>query len=443
MTELPHCRKDERSIIATLRMSPNDSELWAIVEHLTPEQMTDGESSKIFKKMHKCKKEGRTWLESDFPMITDESGNIVLPVISFELREMVTRIQITHTKREQLLYADGIAKRVGKGSVEETQKFIDDNAPRHRSTIDVRSIGVTGKQLMEMEFPEPIWRIPELMPEGFTGLGGLPKIGKSIMNTQMMVSLASGGMFLGQKVKQTSVLYFTLEDSMRRVKDRMNRMGYKVNEIPIKIITGSAFSKYFDGSLASPTGLQTLISMVESEGWEVILIDPYSRAFPGIEDKKSDVEKVLAPIQELAIEKGRSISLTDHLNKRARISRDPIIDLHGTVGKSGVLDTLWGLYSVAGSSRKELKIVGREMDDLSMLLSFDKQTFCYQLEHPTRGEVQELCYDFIGQAGEATFKEIQEATGKLKGSVYKALKALIRDGHIAKSETGKYYLYNM
>ena len=76
-------------------------------------------------------------------------------------------------------------------------------------------------QLMQNEYPDPKWAVPNMIPEGLTLLVGRPKMGKSWLSLSLAIEVASGGRALGSiPVKQGKVVYFALEDNERRLQAR-------------------------------------------------------------------------------------------------------------------------------------------------------------------------------------------------------------------------------
>jgi RecA-family ATPase len=75
-----------------------------------------------------------------------------------------------------------------------------------------------------MEFPALLEAIPNIVTEGLTILGGRPKEGKSFMALDFCLAVASGGHALGKiQVAPGEALYIGLEDSYRRIKNRVER----------------------------------------------------------------------------------------------------------------------------------------------------------------------------------------------------------------------------
>ena len=58
---------------------------------------------------------------------------------------------------------------------------------------------LSATELMAIEFPEPRWIVPGIVPEGTTILAGKPKMGKSWLALGTSVAVAAGGVALGTK----------------------------------------------------------------------------------------------------------------------------------------------------------------------------------------------------------------------------------------------------
>src|SRR5215211_178877 len=84
---------------------------------------------------------------------------------------------------------------------------------------------VRATELMAIEFPEPRWIVPGIVPEGTTILAGKPKMGKGWLALGTSVAVAAGGVALGtQRVERGAVLYLALEDNPRRLQSRLKKL---------------------------------------------------------------------------------------------------------------------------------------------------------------------------------------------------------------------------
>jgi RecA-family ATPase len=83
----------------------------------------------------------------------------------------------------------------------------------------------TAVELMAMELSPVRWVVPGILPEGVTFLAGKPKMGKSWMTLDLGIAIAVGGVALGTKwVEQGEVLCLALEDNLRRLKERTEKL---------------------------------------------------------------------------------------------------------------------------------------------------------------------------------------------------------------------------
>ena len=92
----------------------------------------------------------------------------------------------------------------------------------------LESKGITPSTLtsiLNKTYPEPIWVVPKLLPQGVYLFAGKPKMGKSWICLDMSIAVGSGGRVFGNiDVEKGKSLYLALEDNERRIKKRTNLM---------------------------------------------------------------------------------------------------------------------------------------------------------------------------------------------------------------------------
>jgi RecA-family ATPase len=79
-------------------------------------------------------------------------------------------------------------------------------------------------ELQKTEIPPIRWIVSGLLPEGLALLAAPSKYGKSWMMMQLCIAVAEGRLFLERQTVKCDVAYFSLEDSKRRFKDRVNKI---------------------------------------------------------------------------------------------------------------------------------------------------------------------------------------------------------------------------
>lgn len=305
-------------------------------------------------------------------------------------------------------------------------------------------------QLLNSNFSQPVQTVPELLSSGLGILAGRPKIGKSWMGLQLALSVGSGGMFLGKQLNKAAVLYLALEDSPRRLKDRMNNLLWP-NDPSIKVdfIVLSDFLQLI-GPFHKNGAINLRDNFIKSVGYKLVIIDTLSRAFLGINDidRNQEVTKALSPIQEIGQQMDCSILILDHHNKGAE-GRDPnpINDILGSTAKAAVLDTAWGLYREKGKHTASLMVTGRDVEEQTLTIKRDYVTMAWQLENPTSNSplhlspIQTKLLDYIRDNGPTVFADFYKNGGFNRGNAWQAIQELLALGEVNKDpKTGEYYL---
>ena len=229
----------------------------------------------------------------------------------------------------------------------------------------------TAAELAKADFPEPKWAVPGILPVGLSILGGRPKLGKSWLSLQIAGAVATGGRVFDIRVSKGKVLYMALEDSPRRIKDRMNKQG---------IPSTADIDFYFTWMLLTDGGLVDLQNAIEREKYSLIVIDTLSRAVGGRVDQKDegDMTTVIGSLQYMAMDADISLLMNDHHTKPRGFDSNPIDDILGSTAKAAVLDCALGLYREQGKREATLKIVGRDIEEQDYALKFDGLTGCWQ-----------------------------------------------------------------
>ena len=87
---------------------------------------------------------------------------------------------------------------------------------------------IDGATLMGLHLEPTRFCVDTLLPQGVCFLGGASKIGKSWMVLDWCVRIAKGEPVWGLPTQKGTTLYLCLEDTLRRVQDRLNRITEEV-----------------------------------------------------------------------------------------------------------------------------------------------------------------------------------------------------------------------
>ena len=161
--------------------------------------------------------------------------------------------------------------------------------------------------------------------------------------------------FLGHKTNQGDAIYFGLEDSKRRIKDRVEKLGFSHLKQPQIVLGGDVPYLGFGFE-------ECLENWIKSkENPRLVVIDTLARIKPR-QSKSSgtayDSDNLLMNgIQKLAVQNNLTVMFITHLSKASQeYSFDKI---QGSVGIQGMTDAMWMLDRGDGISTKaSLKVGG-------------------------------------------------------------------------------------
>jgi hypothetical protein len=299
--------------------------------------------------------------------------------------------------------------------------------------------------LLKKEFDPVPWIVPDYLPPGLTIISGKPKVGKSWLALQLALSVMTGGMAFEKQVNQGKVLYLALEDSERRLKDRMKKQDWPSIHGKVDFML---YGDFFDqiGSLNSGGGIR-LMQYIEAEKFSLVIVDTFSRAIKGDQLDSSEMTAAVGPIQQKALELDIALVLVDHMRKNTGVVPDPISDVFGSVAKAGILDTAWALYKEQGVFGAKLAISGRDVDTYDLQLEFRRPGYFWHChgEALTVYLTQERqnILDALEDLEEANNRRIAEYIKSDESNTRKKLNDLCNEGLIEIVEKNGQKLYRL
>jgi hypothetical protein len=309
---------------------------------------------------------------------------------------------------------------------------------------------ISARAILTTVWPEPVWAIPQLLPVGLSILGGKPKVGKSWLALQVAQAVATGGRTLEQKVDPGPVLYLALEDTPRRLQDRMRKQGWTANQAgDADFMVMGEFREQI-GHLGTPEGAARLIEQMHARQYRLVVIDTLSRAFRGDQNDADAMTRVLSPLQSAALALNCVVLVVDHHRKSKMGDSDPIIDNSGSVSKTGTADCAWGLYKEQGKSGAILHVLGRDVDEKRLKLFHDPLTGCWQVEGDAdrllsdkEQEVFDILQDLGGQCQLMDVVLALNLPAEEKGHVHTRLQELVNKGLVQRSKDGRAIYYEV
>ncbi|MBP7582404.1 MAG: AAA family ATPase [Spirochaetes bacterium] len=292
----------------------------------------------------------------------------------------------------------------------------------------------TAAELITTDFPEPIYIIPGIIPQGLTVLAGTPKIGKSWFGLDIAITMSMGGTILGSiPIPLGRTLSLFLEDTPRRIKNRLKKQS-AVPSDNCHIMTNWAP----DGK-----GFIWLHKwMDEHPDTTVIIIDTLAR-FTTVKDNNdySQTTAALTPIKAFADEYGIAIIVVHHA-KKAEVT-DFIHAAVGSIGITGVADTVLILARKRGQGDAVLSITGRDIEERELAVRFDTPTCRWEIvgdatEIADSKARQEIIDTLRAANGSMKPKDIAQVLNKNQSTTRFLLMKMCEAGQIIRSSRGEY-----
>ena len=228
---------------------------------------------------------------------------------------------------------------------------------------------VNAAALKDMRFAPIRFVIPGYIAEGCSILAGAPKLGKSWMVFDMAIAKATGGTCLGsvQTPEAEDVLYLALEDNLRRLQSRMDRLMPMSAPWPARLTFATSWPRANEGGLDR---IREWAKTVQKP--RLVIIDVLTAFRPPVTPKDNaytadyNAVKVLT---ELAAELGIAIVIVHHTRK-SRDQVDPFDRVSGTLGLSGAADT--ALILDRDGNGVTLYGRGRDIPEIETAVQFNK-----------------------------------------------------------------------
>jgi hypothetical protein len=291
--------------------------------------------------------------------------------------------------------------------------------------------------LLSQEFAPTRWIVPDLLPEGLTLLAAKPKLGKSRLALGLALAVAAGGTALGEiEVEPGAVLYLALEDSLKRLRERTQKLlGEQAAPPALEVAT--AWPRLDDGGLDQ---LERWLS--EHPDARLIILDTLAkiRGTRSIGSYAGDYAS-LEGAQALAHQAGVGILVIHHTVKESR--QDALDEVNATQGLAGVADNILVLRGPRGQAEAQLFGDGRELNKIERWLRSDPESGAWSLCDPPEAQAKtpertDILRVLKASPEPMTPTQIGENLGKSTGAIRKLLMRMLRDGDVITPGWGKY-----
>jgi len=226
--------------------------------------------------------------------------------------------------------------------------------------------------LLDKVFAEICWVVVGLLPEGLAILAGPPKIGKSWLADAICIAASMGGYVFGRfKAVQCETLLLSLEDNPRRLQGRILKLlaGEKLNH---NFSVTTTWRRLDQGGLAD---LENWLQ--DNPNCKLVVIDTIQKIKPHAKRKNGNAYEndydAFGDIQSLALRFHVCILVIHHTRKsESKNPDDSLEQISGSMGITGVMDTIIMLKRSRGGSGASLTITGRDVPDAIYAMQFDK-----------------------------------------------------------------------
>lgn len=239
--------------------------------------------------------------------------------------------------------------------------------PKERQNVMARVVEINAQYLKNKTFRPLVWAVDGLISSGVTVLAGGPKVGKSIFALHVALAVSIGGCVMGKiPVQAGSVLYLALEDTERRLQERMEGSGIN-NENVSKLTLATAVPRQHEG------GLEYIRWWLEDhEDARLVIIDTlqkFRKQLSGKNSMYSEDYDVMAEIKSLADEFDVPFLIIHHLKKAEAV--DWLNEISGSQGIAGAADTIMSMKRERNSNEGVLYITGRDVEEREMKIQLD------------------------------------------------------------------------
>ena len=314
-------------------------------------------------------------------------------------------------------------------------------APAEVKLVLSKTTRINAQDLRDKVFPPVKWAVPGFLPEGLSILAGGPKVGKSILALHLSVGVAIGGCVLGKiDVQKGDVLYLALEDTQRRIQERING-GELADENSIDLSCLEIITEIPRQNLGGTLYIEYWLSTHKNA--RLVIIDTlqmFRKLLTGKGSMYSEDYETISAIKKIADVYGVAILIIHHLKKG--MEGDWLSEISGSQGIAGAADTIFSLKRERNSTLGTLHRTGRDVEEKDFIMKLDGYGWVLQddAEIFTMPEWKRQVLDFLKDNPSVTPMQLSTAYGLDAKTAQKHLYRLVKEGTIRKEGYGTYKL---
>lgn len=284
------------------------------------------------------------------------------------------------------------------------------------------------------------WAVEGFLPSGLSILAGGPKVGKSILALHLALAVVTGGCALGQiPVKQGAVLYLALEDTQRRLQERIAEACISEDCDLSELTLVTRVPRQHEGGLEY---IQFWLD-AKKEKARLVIIDTLQKFRKQLTNKGnmySEDYDVVSEIKKLADEFDVPFFIIHHLKKT--MQDDWLNEISGTQGIAGAADTLFSLKRARTENQGILHRTGRDVEEKDFNMRLDGFNWILEGEREnfTMPEWKKNIINYLKEHDNITPMDLSTVLSQPVDNVRHQLKRLLKEGTVRKTGYGKYSL---
>ncbi len=316
----------------------------------------------------------------------------------------------------------------------------ENNTPEKLKKILTQVEEINAQELRTKEFPPIVWAVEGFIPSGLSVLAGSPKVGKSRLALHLALGVAIGGCVLGKiNVEQGNVLYLALEDTQRRLQERINNSGLPNETDLSKLSLITQIPRQHEG------GLEYIRWWLETHRKaRLVIVDTmqkFRKQLSGKNNMYSEDYDTVSEMKNLADEFDVPLLLIHHLKKATE--EDWLNELSGSQGIAGAADTIFVLRRKRTDSQGILHRTGRDVEETDFNMELDEEVGWVlgdevEPEKPKLSIIQQQIVDYLTENGLKTPQAIAKGLGISLNTVRGTLRRLLKKRVIEQNSYGSY-----
>lgn len=233
--------------------------------------------------------------------------------------------------------------------------------------------------LVATKLEQPKWYIKKILPEGLTLFFSDPKLGKSMLLSNLMIAVARGEFALDRfRSTQAGVLVLDLEQGETFAQERWLRiLGTRPAPDNLNV--------YFEWPKMDQGGLDDVKRYLDVHpDIGVVAIDVLSKFWPvaeppGLTAYHKDYH-VMSKLARLAHDYKIALICVHHRSKAE--GRDFLSDASGSMGMTAAADVVWALSRERDRPTAVLKVTGKNVPDSTIIMDIKEDGFVWTTHGP-------------------------------------------------------------